>query len=163
VRVCEREDRSVAVLRRYLSANECAVVVRRRGHPWLVRGPASVRTFWRWKRVVVIDLGPLTLETAEEGVRTSDDVAVTVELRIGARVTDPLDAAVKVADYRQATCQMVRVVSRVIVGDFLRDQLSSEREQIESAIRTRSDSEMRTFGVAVSSLDCTFVQRPAPA
>jgi hypothetical protein len=128
----------VETVRRCLSASECGVVVSRHHEPRLVRGPGSVRTFWRWKRVVVIDLGTLTLETVEEDVRTSDDAPVTIELRIGTRVTDPLAAALKAADYRQATRQMVRVVSRVVVGDFLRDQLASEYQQIESAIRARA-------------------------
>jgi regulator of protease activity HflC (stomatin/prohibitin superfamily) len=146
------------VLKRVLSERECAVVVHRRRPPTLVRGPGEVWTFQRKRRVVVIDVGPLLLDAAEGNVPTGDGVPVTVELRIGARVTDPVDAAVKLADYRVATCQIVRTVARVVIRDVPHDRLADDRERIEGAIQAQSGQSMRGFGVAVSSVECAFLQ-----
>ena len=60
-----------SLARRELSADECAIVVQRRGEPLLVRGPARVRTFWRCEQVGLVHPGPPRLDTpgADAGPR----------------------------------------------------------------------------------------------
>lgn len=141
-----------SLARRELSADECAIVVQRRGEPLLVRGPATVRTFWRWKQVVIVNLSPLLLTTREVDVGTSDGSVASVELRIGARVTDPLAATAKAADYREATRAVVATATRAQLKEWPAGELLSNREQIQVAIREQSDEALRAFGVTVSEV-----------
>src|SRR6476620_7573243 len=93
----------MSIFSRELSTNECAIVVQRDNAPSVIRGPARVRTFWRWKRVVVIDHSPLALDVFAKGLLTGDQVPVSVCAQVDARVIDPVAAATKVVDFRKAT------------------------------------------------------------
>ena len=67
----------MSVFRRLLSADECAVIVKRGREPQLLRGPGLVWTFWRWKQVVVVDQKPFVLDIPPERVMARADVPVT--------------------------------------------------------------------------------------
>jgi regulator of protease activity HflC (stomatin/prohibitin superfamily) len=98
----------MSVFRRLVSADECAVVVKRGREPQLLRGPSSVRTFWRWTRVVVVDQKPFALDIPPESVMARADVPVTVSARVQGQVVDPVAAALEVVDYEDATRTIAR-------------------------------------------------------
>jgi len=110
---------------RVLSADECAVVVKRGREPRLVTGPASVRTFWRWRRVVVVDRTPFAIEIPPETVIAEADVPVTVSARVDGQVVDPVAAALKVVDYKDATRTIARTAIRAVVKDLPSSDLGS--------------------------------------
>src|SRR3954469_23577882 len=93
----------MSMFRRHLSADECAVIVKRSSEPELLRGPRSVRTFWRWKRVMVVDRKPFAIDIPPETVLAQADAPVMVSARIEGQVVDPVAAALNVVDYRKAT------------------------------------------------------------
>jgi regulator of protease activity HflC (stomatin/prohibitin superfamily) len=102
----------VSYFRRRLTGDECAVVISRRREPEVIRGPGSVRTFQRWKRVVVVGLRPFRVDVSEDDVAMKDGTALTIGGTVEAQVVDPVQAALRVVDYRDATRQMFRTAIR---------------------------------------------------
>src|SRR5436190_21631098 len=97
----------MSILNRELGPDEVAVILQRHGRPpLLVNGPGSVRTFWRWRQMIFVDLNPLTLDISADDIVTKDTVHLGVGGSLNARVVSPVDAATKVADYSQATRQI---------------------------------------------------------
>jgi hypothetical protein len=83
----------------------------------IVNGPASVRTFWRWRRIIFVDLKQLTLHTALADVATEDGRPPRARANISARVVSPINAATRVVDYSRATCQLRRRRSAASSGN----------------------------------------------
>jgi regulator of protease activity HflC (stomatin/prohibitin superfamily) len=138
-------------LSRVLSEHECAVVVQRARPPQLVRGPGSVRTFARWKRVVFIDLRPLALDIPPKEVLMKDHVPVTVSAKVGGRVVDPVAAALKVVDYKDATKMIAETAIRAVLEERRSDELGSASATVEAAVVEEIDQAAQSWGVAVSS------------
>src|SRR6185437_1120118 len=134
--------------RRLLSADECAVIVRRGREPQLLRGPCSVRTFWRWKRVVVVDRKPFSLDIPPETVMAKDDVPVTVSGRVEGQVVEPVAAALKVVDYEDATRTIARTAIRAVVKNHPSSDLESARAELEAAFVEAVDEATQSWGVS---------------
>ncbi len=138
-------------LSRDLSEHECAVVVRRAHVTQLVRGPGSVRTFWRWKRVVVVDLRPFRFEIPPTDVVTTDRVPLSVTGTLEGRVVDPEAAVVKVVDYKNAT----KFIAETAIRAALKEWHSAEREststRLEATVLETVVPAAQSWGVAVSS------------
>ena len=123
----------MAGLSRVLSEHECAVVVQS-ADKRLVRGPGSVRTFGRWKWVVVVDLRPFVLDLAHTNVLTADRVPVSVSGTLDARVVDPEAAVVEVVDYNKAT----RIIAETAIRGVVKEWQSAERESASTRLEARS-------------------------
>jgi regulator of protease activity HflC (stomatin/prohibitin superfamily) len=105
----------MSYFKRFLSADECAVIVQRGREPVLLRGPRSVRTFARWRRVITVDLRPFAVELGDNKVIANDDVQVMVNGQVQGRVVDPVAAAVKVVDYEDATRVIAQTAIRAVL------------------------------------------------
>lgn len=134
-----------------MSENECAVVVHSARPPELVRGPSSVRTFWRWKRVVFVDLRPFAVDVQPTELLTKDHVVMSVNAKAEARVVDPVAAALQVVDYKDATRMVTETAIRAVLKSRGSDELGSPSGEIESLVVAEVDSATRSWGVAVSS------------
>jgi len=141
----------VSVFRRLLSADECAVIVKRGREPRLVSGPDSVRMFWRWKRVVIVDRKPFAVEIAPETVTAKADVPVTVSARVEGQVVDPVAAALKVVDYEDATRMIARTAIRAVVKDHSSSDLACASAELQKSFVEAVDEAAQNWGVSVLS------------
>jgi regulator of protease activity HflC (stomatin/prohibitin superfamily) len=139
------------VFRRTLGSEECAVVLRRHGEPLLVRGPGSVRTFYRWRQVSVVNLSPFVANAVDTNVTTNDGVAVTVRGELEGQVDDPVAAALKVVDYEDATRQILHTAVRALVMERSSAELSEGRQPHPHVADEVVDA-LRSWGVVVLSL-----------
>jgi regulator of protease activity HflC (stomatin/prohibitin superfamily) len=137
-------------LSRGLSEHECAIVVQRARPPQLVRGPGSVRTFARWKRVVFVDLRPFAVDIPPSEVLTKDHVPLTVSAKVGGRVVDPVAAAVQVVDYKDATKLLAETAIRAVLKERHSDELGSASAEIEASVAQKIDPAAQSWGVAIS-------------
>jgi regulator of protease activity HflC (stomatin/prohibitin superfamily) len=110
-----------------------------------------VRTFARWKRVVFIDLRPLALDIPPKEVLMKDHVPVTVSAKVGGRVVDPVAAALKVVDYKDATKMIAETAIRAVLEERRSDELGSASATVEAAVVEEIDQAAQSWGVAVSS------------
>ena len=142
----------MSLFERALAADECAVVVHRSRDPELIRGPGSVRTFNRWKQVTVVDLAPFPIDVLEEDVAASDGEAVTVRGSAEGQVADPVAAATRVVDYREAARLIVQTAIRSAVKERPASGLRRQRAEVEAAVGEAVTRAVRDWGLVVSSL-----------
>jgi regulator of protease activity HflC (stomatin/prohibitin superfamily) len=141
----------MSVFRRLLSPDECAVVVKRGREPQLVRGAGSVRTFGRWKRVVVVDRKPFVLDIPPETVMAKAGVPVTVSARVEGQIVDPVTAALKVVDYEDATRTIARTAIRAVMKDHPASDLASASGELEAAFVQAVENAAESWGVSLLS------------
>jgi regulator of protease activity HflC (stomatin/prohibitin superfamily) len=134
-----------------LSEYECAVVLHRARPPVLVRSPGSVRTFWRWKRVVFVDLRPFAVDVLPTEMLTKDHVALSVSAKVGGSVIDPVAAALRVVDYEEATKMVAETAIRAVLKERPSDELGSVSAEVEAAVVEGIGPAAQSWGVAVSS------------
>ena len=140
------------VFRRSLSSEECAVIVERRREPVLIRGPGSVRTFQRWKRVIVVDLRPFALAFPPDEVISSDGVAIEAGGSVEGRAVDPVAAAVKVVDYKEATRMIAETAVRALVKERQAATFQGDLGELEAELLGTVERHVRDWGVEVSSV-----------
>jgi SPFH domain / Band 7 family len=141
----------ISVFRRHLSADECAVIVKHSREPQLLDGPSSVRTFWRWKRVVVVDRKPFAIDIPPETVLALADAPVLVSAQIQGQVVDPVAAALNVVDYQTATRMLAQTAIRAVMKNHPADDLGSSRTDLEAAFIETLDEAAQSWGVSVLS------------
>ena len=137
---------------RRLSADECAVVLRPRKPPLEVHGPTWVRVFTRWRRVVVVDLRPFVLTTPPEHVSTADDVPITVASRIEGQVSSPVDAVMKVADYRDAARTVTRTAIRAVLKTRSLRELKDDPRRFDADVLAAVRETVQGWGFHVSAV-----------
>ena len=126
-------------------------MLRRRGEPLLIRGPGSVRTFYRWKQVRFVNLSPFVVQAVDADVTTNDGVAMTVRGELHGQVVDPVAAALKVVDYEDATRKVLEAATRGLVTQRSSAELTEGRQR-DPAAADRVVSSVRNWGVDVLSL-----------
>lgn len=136
---------------RELTADECAVIVRRDKEPQLIRGPGAVKTFPNPKSVVVVDLRPFQVEAGIENVMASDGKAVAMHASAEGQVSDPVAAAVKVVDFKRATQQILETAIRAGIAARPSSEVTSEAMQ--SDVADEIGAVVAGWGVVMSQLD----------
>jgi regulator of protease activity HflC (stomatin/prohibitin superfamily) len=143
----------MSILSRRLNADESAVIVQTDARPPLVvNGPGSVRTFWRWRQVIFVDLKPLTLGFSADGVVTKDAAQLDVRGDVDARVVSPVDAAIKVVNYSQATCQITETAIRRLFRGWLSTDLTERLAEVEAQLLDEVRSAAESWGLSISDV-----------
>jgi len=150
----------VAVFRRVLTSDESAVVVHRGADPELIRGPGSVRTFQRWRRVTVVSLKPFGVDVLDDDLVAGDGEPITASGSARAQVADPVAAATRVVDYRQAIRQIFRTAIRAAVKERPGGELRERAEEVRSAVEQVVVEAVGEWGIVVSSLNLHLSARP---
>lgn len=127
-------------------------MLRRVGEPLLLRGPGSVRTFYRWRQVIVVSLVPFVVDVVDTDVTTSDGVTATVSGELQGQVVDPIAAALKVVDYEKATMQIFHTALRAYVGERPAAEIRAEPQRQRSDVTDTVADAVRDWGVVVSSV-----------
>jgi hypothetical protein len=148
----------MSLLTRSLSADECAVIVKRRRVPLLLCGPGSVRTFWRWKQVVVVNRKPFAIDIAPEPVMAKGDVQMTVSARVEGQVIDPVAAALSVVDYEDATRAIALTAIRAVVKSHSGGVSASVSPELEEAFFDAVGEAVQAWGVSLVSATIHSVQ-----
>jgi regulator of protease activity HflC (stomatin/prohibitin superfamily) len=143
----------MSILSRQLNADESAVIVQTDGRPpLLVNGPGSVRTFWRWRQMIFVDLKPLTLGFSADGVVTKDAAQLDVRGDVDARVVSPVDAATKVVNYSQATRQITETAIRGLFRGWLSTDLTERLAEVEAQLLDEVRSAAESWGLSISDV-----------
>ena len=147
---CVQSSAGMAVFLRCLTADECAVVVRRRGPPRVIHGPGCLRTWRRWRRVVVVDMRPFRVEVADGHVVGRYGEEIRAHASAEGKVVDPVAAATRVVDYRKATRQILEAAVRAAAKECSRSDLRNP--DTESKVEQNVREAVSRWGVTVSSL-----------
>ncbi|MFE4263477.1 slipin family protein [Streptomyces sp. NPDC056883] len=96
---------------------------------------------------------------AQDGI-TRDNVTVRVDAVIYFKVVDPVDAIIRVEDYRFAVSQMAQTSLRSILGKSDLDELLSNREKLNQGLELMMDSPAVEWGVTIDRVEIKDVSLP---
>jgi regulator of protease activity HflC (stomatin/prohibitin superfamily) len=148
----------MSILSRKLRPDEVAVIVQAHGRPPLVvHGPGPVRTFWRWRQMIFVDLKPQSLDISTDDIVTNDGVHLGVRGSLNARVVSPVDAATRVVDYSQATRQIAEAALRGLFRERLSTDLAERLTDVQAELLNQVRSAVEVWGVSVTELRIQLV------
>lgn len=111
--------------------------------------------------VVKLDLRTQVLDVPRQEVITKDNSPTNVDAIIYIKVIDPKKSYFEVTSYRAATIYLAQTTLRSRIGDMELDQVLSNREQINLALRDVLDEATDKWGVKVEAVEIREVD-PAP-
>ncbi len=136
-------------------------VVLRLGRFHAVKGPGLYLVFPFVDAVAaVIDMRILTTTITAEQALTRDTVAVGVDAIVFWQVRDAEQAAVRIADYRQAIERVSQTSLREMIGASDLSRLLSDRRAADEQLRTTIGEKTTTWGVGVVSVEIKDVSIP---
>lgn len=111
-------------------------------------------------RLHKVDMRIVTLDIPSQEVITRDNVTVRVNAVVYFRVVDAVAALVQVLDYRYATFQIGQTTLRNVLGQHELDELLTQREKLNEAIRRIIDEATEPWGIKVSMVEIKDVELP---
>lgn len=107
-----------------------------------------------------VDLRTVSFDIPAQEVLTKDSVTITVDAVVYYRVEDPLNAVVKVSDFRHSTMMLAMTSLRNILGTKNLTDILSEREAISAAMQGILDEATHPWGVKVERVEVKDVSLP---
>ncbi|OEJ94159.1 slipin family protein [Streptomyces thermolilacinus] len=96
---------------------------------------------------------------AQDGI-TRDNVTVRVDAVIYFKVVDPVEAVIRVEDYRFAVSQIAQTSLRSIIGKSDLDDLLSNREKLNEGLELMIDNPAVEWGVTIDRVEIKDVSLP---
>jgi regulator of protease activity HflC (stomatin/prohibitin superfamily) len=93
---------------------------------------------------------------------TRDNAPIVIDFLVYMRVDidEAQKALLEVGDYRAAVIGLATTTLRAVIGDIALDEVLSQRERINEAIRTRLDSETARWGIKVTNVEIREIEPP---
>ena len=109
-----------------------------------------------------VDIRTEVLDIPRQRNITKDNAAIDIDFLVYLRVMpDVADRAVlKVEDYRAAVIGLATTTLRAVVGDITLDDVLSQRERINNAIREKLDAETERWGIKVENVEIKEIEPP---
>ncbi|MFD6971569.1 slipin family protein [Streptomyces sp. NPDC059949] len=150
----------VAAAARVVRQYERGVVLRFGRLRGQVRGPGFTMILPGVDRMHKVNMQIVTMPVpAQDGI-THDNVTVRVDAVIYFKVVDPVDAIIRVEDYRFAVSQMAQTSLRSILGKSDLDELLSNREKLNQGLELMMDSPAVEWGVTIDRVEIKDVSLP---
>ena len=126
-------------------------------------GPGPVLSIPFIHQVKRLDTRLEVLDIPRQMNITKDNATVGIDFLVYLRVdiNESQKAVMEVEDYIQAVGGLATTTLRAIVGDINLDDVLSQRERINEAIRSRLDSETERWGIKVTNVEIREVDPPA--
>jgi regulator of protease activity HflC (stomatin/prohibitin superfamily) len=93
---------------------------------------------------------------------TRDNAPINIDFLVYMRVdlNQAEKAVLEVGNYRNAVIGLATTTLRAVIGDIALDDVLSQRERINEAIRTRLDSETARWGIKVTNVEIREIEPP---
>jgi regulator of protease activity HflC (stomatin/prohibitin superfamily) len=146
---------SIRIVKEYERA-----VIFRLGRILGAKGPGLFLVFPILDKMVRLTLQTITLDITTQELITKDNVTVQVNGVAWFSVVEPVDAVVKVQNYRYATSQIAQTTLLSVLRQIDLDELLRNREEIGQRLATIIDQVTEPWGVKVSLVEIKDVQLP---
>ncbi len=113
------------------------------------------------KSMFKVDTRERVIDAPPQDVITKDNVVVTVDAVIYARIVDPVKASFNVQNFIYASTKLAQTNLRNLVGDLELGQSLVSREQINAKLRTILDDATDKWGVRVGRVEIQRIEPPA--
>ena len=136
------------------------VVVFRLGRCIGEKGPGLVLLIPFVDRPVRVDLREQVREIPAQTSITKDNAPISIDFLWFYKVFDPKQSVLQVGNFELAAQGIATTTLRSVIGGILLDGVLSEREVINSALRTRLDEVTERWGVKVTNVEIREIIPP---
>ena len=136
------------------------LVVFRLGRCVGAKGPGLVLLIPVIDKSVSVDLREQVREIPAQTSITKDNAPISIDFLWYYRVFDPVMSVLQVGNFEQAAQGIATTTLRAVIGGIPLDGVLSEREQINSALRTRLDEVTEKWGVKVTNVEIREILPP---
>lgn len=124
------------------------------------KGPGVVILIPVIDRAVRVDLREQVREIPRQTSITKDNAPIDIDFIWYYKVLNPTDSVLQVGNFEIAAQGMATTTLRSVIGGILLDDVLSEREQINSILRTRLDEVTGRWGVKVTNVEIREIIPP---
>jgi len=136
------------------------LVVFRLGRSIGAKGPGIVLLIPVIDRAVRVDLREQVREIPHQTAITKDNASISVDFIWYYKVLDPTESVLQVGNFEVAAQGMATTTLRAVIGGIPLDDVLSEREHINTMLRTRLDEVTERWGVKVTNVEIREIIPP---
>lgn len=124
------------------------------------KGPGLIFLIPVIDRAVKVDLREAVREIPHQTAITKDNASISVDFIWYYKVLDPTESVLQVGNFEAAAQGMATTTLRAVIGGIPLDDALSEREHINSMLRTRLDEVTERWGVKVTNVEIREIIPP---
>ncbi len=124
------------------------------------RGPGLILLIPFIDRPVWVDLREQVREIPTQASITQDNAPVSVDFLWYYKVFDPVESVLQVQNFELAAQGIATTTLRSVIGGIMLDGVLSEREKINTALRSRLDEVTERWGVKVTNVEIREIVPP---
>lgn len=136
------------------------LVVFRLGRCVGTRGPGLILLVPVIDRAVKVDLREQVREIPHQTSITKDNAPISIDFLWYYKVLDPAESVLQVGNFEVAAQGMATTTLRAVIGGIPLDDVLSEREHINTMLRTRLDEVTERWGVKVTNVEIREIIPP---
>jgi len=136
------------------------MVVFRLGRSIGTKGPGMIFLIPVFDRAVKVDLREQVREIPHQTAITKDNAGISVDFIWYYKVLDPTESVLAVGNFEVAAQGMATTTLRAVIGGIPLDDVLSEREHINTMLRTRLDEVTERWGVKVTNVEIREIIPP---
>jgi regulator of protease activity HflC (stomatin/prohibitin superfamily) len=124
------------------------------------KGPGLVFIIPVVDRAVKVDLREQVREIPHQTSITKDNAPISIDFLWYYKVMDPTESVLQVGNFESAAQGMATTTLRAVIGGIPLDDVLSEREHINTMLRTRLDEVTERWGVKVTNVEIREIIPP---
>jgi len=124
------------------------------------KGPGLILLIPVIDRAVKVDLREQVREIPHQTAITKDNAGISVDFIWYYKVLDPTESVLQVGNFEAAAQGMATTTLRAVIGGIPLDDALSEREHINSMLRSRLDEVTERWGVKVTNVEIREIIPP---
>ncbi len=136
------------------------LVVFRLGRCIGTKGPGLILLIPVIDRAVKVDLREQVREIPHQTSITKDNAPISIDFLWYYKVLDPAESVLQVGNFEMAAQGMATTTLRAVIGGIPLDDVLSEREHINTMLRTRLDEVTERWGVKVTNVEIREIIPP---
>ncbi|MBI9049953.1 MAG: SPFH/Band 7/PHB domain protein [Anaerolineaceae bacterium] len=136
------------------------LVIFRLGRCIGAKGPGIIILIPVLDKAVSVDLRELVREIPTQTAITLDNAPISIDFLWYFKLFDPVQSVLAVGDFELAAQGIATTTLRSVIGGILLDDVLSQRERINSALRTRLDEVTERWGVKVTNVEIREITPP---
>jgi len=136
------------------------LVVFRLGRVLTQKGPGIVLLIPFIDRAVKQDLREQIREVPHQVSITKDNAPISIDFLWYFRVIDAIASVVAVGNFEQSAAGMATTTLRSVIGGIALDEVLSQRENINTTLRTKLDEVTERWGVKVTNVEIREIIPP---
>lgn len=124
------------------------------------QGPGIVLLIPGVDRPVKVDLREQVREVPHQTSITKDNAPISIDFLWYFKVLDPAQSVLQVGNFESAAAGIAATTLRAVIGGIPLDDVLSEREHINTMLRTRLDEVTERWGVKVTNVEIREIIPP---